>query len=223
MVNVCVPVLKRYDLLRKMVMSLERSTLPAQVLVINNGGMPDSVLRQAMVFWDVPFDVYTPPTPLGVAASWNYFLKIVPEERVIVNDDIIFVPTSLERLLASKADLVWAKGCGFSCFVLRDSCIAKLGLFDEEISPGYAYYEDDDYLQRLDGHRTREPSAVAMEVECGVIHEVSGTLKVNTPAEMEEHHRKFKIAQGNYVRKWGLEEAFERERVQREMLAQGGR
>lgn len=201
-----------------MVLSLERSTAPAKVHVIDNGRMGEP-LRDAIEAYGVPFDLYTPDHALSVAESWNLFLGRVPEERVIANDDVVFAPDSLARLTAHSLDLAWAKGIGFSCFVLRDSCVAKLGLFDEAISPGYAYYEDDDYLQRLDGHGTREPSALAGEVECGVRHEVSGTLKVNTPEEMEEHHRKFQIAQGNYVRKWGLEEAFEKERMQREMAA----
>lgn len=217
-VNVCVPVLKRYDLLRRMVLSLERSTVPAKVFVIDNGrlGQP---LRDAMEAYGVPFDVYMPPHALGVAESWNIFLRMVPEERVIANDDVTFAPDSIARLTAHGLDLAWAQGIGFACFVLRDSCVAKLGLFDEAISPGYAYYEDDDYLQRLDGHGTREPSAMAGEIECGVRHEISGTLKASTDEEMVEHHRKFQIAQGNYVRKWGLEEAFEKERMQREMSA----
>lgn len=201
MINVCVPVLKRYDLLQGMLQSLQRGTVvPDRVHVLDNGlrdWRPDESITLSV-------DVYVPPRPLGVAESWNWFITHVQEERVIVNDDIVFASHSLERLVASKADLVWAEGCGFSCFVIRDSCVEKLGLFDETISPGYGYYEDEDYLQRLDGRGTRPASAVAENVDCNVLHLHSQTLKAGSPGDIADHHRKFKIAQGNYARKWGV-------------------
>lgn len=218
MINICVPVLKRYDLLRKLVVSLSASSVPVGMIHILDNGRRGNRLHKAMETMGIPFTIIEPPTPLGVADSWNLFITTVPEERIIVNDDITFAPDSIAKLIASNADIIWAKDCGFSCFVLRDRCVEKIGLFDPEISPGYAYYEDDDYLQRLDGRGTRAPSAVAANVDCGVQHFKSATLKTNTPAEMAEHHRKFKIAQGNYIRKWGLEEEFERERMQREAI-----
>lgn len=208
MVNVCVPVLKRYDLLRRMLSSLQGSTVEVEaVYVIDNGNDP-ARLRLALAACPVMSYVCATDGPLSVAESWNWFLQHVEEERVIVNDDIIFTSQSLEKLTASPADLVWASGCGFSCFVLRDACIEKIGYFDETISPGYGYYEDEDYLQRLDGRGSRAPSAVAEEVEAGVQHLRSQTLAVASPAEMQEHHRRFAIAQANYAKKWKLEEAF---------------
>lgn len=204
MVNVCVPVLKRYDLLKRLLMSLRCSTLtPNKVYVIDNGRDFPRIQR-AVAGSDVGVSVHTPERPLSVAESWNWFIQNVPDDRIIANDDIVFLPESLEKLVASDADIVWAAGVGFSCFVLRDSCVEKIGFFDETISPGYAYYEDEDYLQRLDGRGTRAPSAVAANVECGVFHEHSATLKIATPQELDEHHRLFKIAQGNYAKKWNV-------------------
>lgn len=200
MINVCVPVLSRYDLLRDLLLSLCFSTVSPRVYIIDNGrnaARIDEATRDFMV------SIHRPDRPMGVAESWNYFLANVPEERVITNDDITFSADSLERLAASKADLVWA--CGFSCFLIRDTCVKKLGVFDESISPGYGYYEDEDYLQRLDGRGTRAASAVAENVECGVRHVHSATLKAETPEGLEEHHRKFKIAQNNYARKWRVQ------------------
>lgn len=135
---------------------------------------------------------------MGVAESWNWFIENVPEERVICNDDVNFAPDSLERLVATKGDIVSA-GCGFSCFVIRDSCVRKIGLFDESISPGYGYYEDDDYMARL-----RRGGLHFASIDCGVAHLVSQTLKSFTEAEMQEHHRKFHIARANFVSKWGM-------------------
>lgn len=205
MINVCVPVLRRYDLLANLLISLGSSSVkPDAVYIIDNGRCQDKLdaaLRRSPVknvFVDVP------EANLGVAASWNRFLQQVPEERVIANDDVTFGPDSLRLLLASRADIVWAAGEGFSCFVMRDSCIEKVGFFDETISPGYGYYEDDDFLQRLDGRGTKPPIAVAQNVACGVGHSRSSTLAAATAFETMEHHRRFKIAQRNYMQKWGL-------------------
>lgn len=211
MITICVPVLKRYDLLCGLLASLETSDVcPDKVQVIDNGRnhvqigkVMDRVARTAAGV-AARTEVHVPDHPMGVAESWNWFIEHVPQERVIVNDDIIFAPHSLGKLLSSPADLVWAKGCGFSCYVLRDSGVQKIGPFDEAISPGYGYYEDEDYLQRLDGRGTKPRKAEAEEVDCGVTHLHSQTLQAASHEDLMEHHRKFKIAQGNYMKKWGL-------------------
>lgn len=205
MLNVCVPVLRRYDMLANLLLSLGDSTLrPDAIYIIDNGRNPlklDEALRKSPI---KEIFVEVPEANLGVAASWNFFLQNVSEERVIVNDDVTFGPDSLRLLVASKADLVWAKGEGFSCYVMRDSCVEKVGFFDETISPGYGYYEDDDYLQRLDGRGTKPALAVAEDVQCGLGHSRSSTLAAATAFETMDHHRRFKIAQHNYMTKWGL-------------------
>jgi GT2 family glycosyltransferase len=206
MISVCVPVLRRYDLLRGMILScLEGTVKPDNYYIIDNG-RNERRLLEALGDFDITIKVHTPQQNLGVAASWNWFLRKVPEERIITNDDIIFGPDSIRQLIAAPYDLVW--GSGFSCFVIRDSCVAKLGMFDETLSPGYGYYEDDDYLQRLDGRGTKPRNATAENVECGIVHLNSMTLDAASHEELLDHHRKFLIAQANYVKKWGLEEVF---------------
>ena len=204
-INICIPVLKRYDMLKKLFVSLQTSQpKPNRIIVIDNGQNAESM---ADVMTEAPCNVlwHVPHQPLSVAESWNWFIKNVPEERIISNDDVEFSYDSIAKMAAAEADLVWAEGVGFSCFLIRDSCVEKLGLFDETISPGYGYYEDEDYLQRLDGRGTRPPSAIAVNVDAGVDHLRSSTLAVNTPQEWEDHHRKFAIAQRNYMRKWGID------------------
>lgn len=209
MIHLCVPVLKRYDLLRDLLASLKFSTsLSLLELHVINNGHDFARLNTALLASPVKPQVHEPEWSMGVAESWNWFLRNVPEDRIIANDDVTFAPNSLEKLAATDADLAWAAGNGFSCFLIRDSCVEKVGLFDEDISPGYGYYEDEDYLQRLDGRGTREPLARAMNVECGVKHFHSATLKAASHHEILEHHRKFKIAQSNYIKKWHLEETF---------------
>lgn len=205
MINVCVPTLRRYDLLKKLVESLGPSTVrPDAIYIVDNGQDQDGRLRKVIEATTIPIFTYTPCKPMGVAESWNWFLDNVPEERVIANDDITFATESLEKLVACPADLVWASGIGFSCFVIRNSCVEKLGRFDETISPGYGYYEDEDYLQRLDGRGTKPRQATAENVDCGVKHLKSSTLLAASHKQILEHHRKFKIAQNNYMKKWGL-------------------
>ncbi len=91
MIHVCIPVLRRYDCLRDSLKSLERSTVPYLVHVVDNG-RNDEKMREVGEFH---CDVFTPERPLGVAESWNWFIKNIPEERVIVNDDVTFAPVVL--------------------------------------------------------------------------------------------------------------------------------
>jgi hypothetical protein len=200
-IHICVPIKKRYDLFRRQLVSLRASSMSYDVHVINNGDET------------VPGDEHVvsilKPTPaLSVAASWNWFINHVPQERLITNDDVMFGRDTLEKMHYTPADLVMAEGCGFSCFIIRDSCISKIGLFDESISPGYGYYEDEDYLQRIDGRGTREPSVIMRNVAADVVHLKSQTLEVSSPSELHEHHRRFRIAQRNYAKKWHLEAEF---------------
>lgn len=195
-VSVCVPVLKRYDLLRGMLLSLEKSAIKVDVAYVLDNGRNQETLNRALDGIKLEIWTHAPEKPMGVAESWNWFLRDVPEERIIANDDVLFAPETVGLLLARTEPLVL--GCGFSCFVLRDACVDKVGYFDEEISPGYAYYEDEDYMTRV--LQLKVPVA---GIECGVEHLRSSTLVASTPAELEQHHRKFRRAMENYRRKHG--------------------
>lgn len=202
MIHVCVPVLKRYDLFKNLLLSLRDSTVKPDAVYIINNGKDVARLNTALTVCPCKFFVHFPDVPMGVAESWNWFIMNTPEDRVISNDDILFAPESLEKMCAATADLVWASG--FSCYLIRDACVEKIGLFDEAISPGYGYYEDEDYLQRLDGRGTKPRQATAENVDCGVVHLHSQTLKASSHQEVLDHHRKFLIARDNYSRKWGV-------------------
>jgi GT2 family glycosyltransferase len=192
MINVCVPVLRRYDMLKKLIASVPTKHTP--VYIIDNGRNPE------MVKWALAGGeafVHTPAAQMGVAESWNWFIDNVDEDRVISNDDIEFAPDSLERMAASPADFV-SCSFGFSCFLIRQGCIDRVGRFDETISPGYAYFEDMDYLRRM-----RVAGVEDAVVECGVIHHYSQTVKGLSAQQLAEHNRRFYIAQENYTQKWG--------------------
>ncbi len=194
----CVPVIKRYDLLRDMLLSLDRSTVkPDLVYIIDNGRNSE---RVSMAMSYTLSKVFTPDKPMGLAESWNWFITHVPEERLIVNDDLTFAPNDLEMIVNTPGDFVSAlagsNAC--SCFLLRDSCVEKVGLFDETISPGYAYYEDCDYVERMVQKKVRITA-----VSSGVVHVGSATLAKASESERMEHNRRFMIAQENFVKKWG--------------------
>lgn len=181
-------------------MSLERSTLqPSSVTVIDNGRDANKV-EFAMYGIQLKVDIFTPSTPFGVAESWNWFIKHLPEERIITNDDISFFPDSVEAMCATPGDLVF--GHGYSCFLIRDSAVQKIGMFDENISPGYAYWEDIDYDMRIRLAVVNGVNFVQENAPCMVAHGGSKTNDVASPKEIEAHHRKFTIARQNFVSKW---------------------
>lgn len=193
MINVCVPVLKRYDLLQDMLRSLEAgSRRPDKVYVIDNGQNGVPAVRTSF-----PVIVLQPEIPLGVAESWNWFIRNVPADRLITNDDIVFGPDSLQAMV-NRPEVFVSCGFGFACFLLRDECVQRVGLFDESISPGYAYFEDRDYFNRMKAEKI-----VDYVVECGVEHKHSQTLASFSPEEQQQHHKKFVLAQTNFLKKWG--------------------
>lgn len=205
-IHVCVPVLRRYDLLRRMLLSLRESTVtPTSIRIIDNGC--DLPKLKASVAGTIS-NVYAQRvlSPLGVAASWNCFLDM-PEERIIVNDDIVFGPESLERLTETSGDIVF--GHGFSCFLIRNSCVAKVGRFDEDISPGYAYYEDCDYMERIRNECRRGNWVTVKDVEADLIHGDQGkgscTYRAGTEAEISDHWKRHHHAHQNFLRKYGAE------------------
>lgn len=196
MICVCVPVLKRYDLLRELLESLALSTVePNGVYVIDNG-MNLAAIAEATDGFLFPIIVHTPESKMGVAESWNYFLENVPGDPIITNDDITFAPGSIAAMMTSKAPFV-SCSFGFSCFIVRRECRDKVGLFDEKISPHYAYFEDMDYLRRM-----KTAGVIDEVVQCGVEHKQSSTPERYTKEEWDLHHIKFEIARSNYERKW---------------------
>ena len=200
MIHVCVPVLKRYDLLRNMLLSLTTGSLkPFAFYIIDNGQNAANINAAVEGIFPVPH-VFVPARPMGLASAWNWFIAHVPQERLICNDDLLFARDSLERLASIPGDFVsglpGSNAC--SCFLLRDSCVAKVGVFDESISPGYAYFEDCDYVERMIMH-----GIPISGTDVGLVHVGSATLGANTVDEWNEHHRKFSLAQENFRAKWG--------------------
>jgi GT2 family glycosyltransferase len=186
-----------YDLAQKCIDSANRGTVvPDRFLIVDNGG--------SCPISGPNIEVFRPGRNIGVAASWNWFIENTKDFCIIANDDIEFWPDTTERMIQKMEEgneFVWVYlGLnGFSCFLLKHSLVRRIGKFDESISPGYGYFEDNDYHHRM---------AMAGVVEAGspdvgATHNGSSTLKRFTPQQEEDHHRRFTIAQRNYVKKWG--------------------
>lgn len=98
------------------------------------------------------------PCNIGVATSWNLIIKsfLMEPYWVICNHDISFQPGLLNELYNKiqdeSVDMIHGSGGDFGdgsydFFLIRDSIIKKIGLFDENCYP--AYCEDADYIMRI--------------------------------------------------------------------------
>jgi len=122
--NLTVPVLNRYDLLDRMIASIDYPI--RHLLIVDNGA--STVMEDVRI--DVPdcveLTTYLPmPANLGVAASWNLGIKSFPydDRWFFASNDVEFV--------------------GYEA-------VRRLGLFDEAFFP--AYFEDNDYNTRANHH-----------------------------------------------------------------------
>ena len=144
--NLIVPVLNRYDLLQRMLDSVD---VPVEhLLVIDNGQGSDLFFSDK--FANVT--VLNMPANLGVAGSWNLGIKCFPYARrwFIVSNDVEFQAGSLEVLAQARSDEITLVDAfpHWQVFVLGDEAVNDIGLFDESLFP--AYFEDNDYMRRAE-------------------------------------------------------------------------
>lgn len=202
MITVCIPTLNSIGTFWKCVDSVLNSSIECNIVVIDNGRYINE-LRERMV-------IHRPLSNLGVAGSWNWFIDNVPADRIITNDDIVFDQYAIEELCKSNdhRNLICPVNLGspFSCFLLPDEVVEKVGKFDEWISPRYAYFEDNDYSYRmslLDVGITRAENST-------VDHVGSSTIKHFDKLKEKTHHDKFRLARDHYEKKWGGEPGHEK-------------
>lgn len=144
--NLIVPVLNRYDLLQRMLDSVD---VPVQhLLIIDNGEGADN-LQFSDKFLKVSH--LRMPANLGVGGSWNLGIKSFPyaQRWFITSNDVVFLPGALESLSQARRDEITltADFPYWQCFALGDELVSTIGLFDE---CGFypAYFEDNDYMRR---------------------------------------------------------------------------
>jgi GT2 family glycosyltransferase len=146
--NLIVPVLNRYDLLQRMLSSIDYPI--RHLFIIDNGNGPEEVLNipdwvREVTYSPVPFN-------LGVAASWNLGIKCFPHHNrwFFASNDIYFEQGALAKLSSAKTDELTL--CEmfpyFQAFVVGEEVVESVGLFDEIYYP--AYFEDTDYVRRAE-------------------------------------------------------------------------
>ena len=146
--NLIVPVLNRYDLLQRMLDSVD---VPVQHLLIIDNGLGTDSLEISDKFAKVTH--LRMPANMGVGGSWNLGIKSFPYAHrwFIASNDVVFLPGALESLSKARRDEITltADAPHWQCFALGDEAVSDLGLFDE---CGFypAYFEDNDYMRRAD-------------------------------------------------------------------------
>ena len=140
-----VPVLNRFDLLKRMVESID---VNATVYVINNSGVEQAFEHDNSL---VEIHWVNLPSNLGVASSWNLGIKMLPFETrwFFTSADCVFAPGDLELLQTAKRDALTLcdKFPYYQTFVVGDEIVNTVGLFDESLHP--IYFEDNDYERRI--------------------------------------------------------------------------
>ena len=141
-----VPVLNRFDLLQRMVNSID---VDATVYVINNSGVRQDFEHSNEL---VSMHWVDLPSNLGVASSWNLGIKMLPFESrwFITSADTWFQPGALALLDQAKSDAVTLSNSFpyWQAFAVGEQVVEKVGLFDEALHP--IYFEDNDYQRRCE-------------------------------------------------------------------------
>jgi GT2 family glycosyltransferase len=153
--NLIVPVLTRYDLLQRMLDSID---IPVKhLLIVDNGAgdNPDDLPVNTLQLSDVITEVtYLPmPANLGVAGSWNLGIQSFPfdDRWFIVSDDVVFHPGAMQSWLDQSHTgqvTISAEWPHWQFFTVGEDVVNTVGLFDSNFFP--ANFEDDDYRWRCE-------------------------------------------------------------------------
>lgn len=174
--NLIIPVLNRYDLLQRMVSSID--TPVQHLLIIDNGASE----VEDDIGIDIPDTVqhttYLPmPSNLGVAASWNLGIKLFPldDRWTFASNDMYFYPGEMQKLAQANPEELtlitdWPR---WHAFTIGQTVVQTVGLMDEALYP--AYYEDDDYLRRCEHHQI---PVTYLDIQTG--HDNSSTIHADT-------------------------------------------
>ena len=171
--NLIVPVLNRYDLLQRMLDSIDVPV--GHLLIIDNGASEVEKDIDLHIPDCVGHTTYLPmPANLGVAASWNLGVKLFPydDRWFIASNDVQFAPGALERLSEARVDSITLSSMfpRWQAFCLGYEAVRRVGLFDEAFFP--AYFEDTDMKRRATHHNV---PIVLMDIP--MTHDNSSTLR----------------------------------------------
>jgi GT2 family glycosyltransferase len=170
--NLIVPVLNRYDLLDRMIASIDYPI--GHLLIVDNGA--STVMEDVGI--DVPACVehttYLPmPANLGVSGSWNLGIKSFPyaDRWFFASNDVQFHPGALEALSEARRDEITVSDMfpHWQAFCLGYEAVKRVGLFDEGFFP--AFCEDNDMTRR-----TEHAGVTIRRVDVPMVHDNSSTI-----------------------------------------------
>jgi GT2 family glycosyltransferase len=194
-----IPTLCRYDLLVKLLQSIEKgSELPSGYIIIDNGGNLTLEQLKIIIEREVSIQLISPGENWGVARSWNHILELVGNEPVVIsNDDIVFGHRTFQEISSAAKEHTFVEGLGWALFAQGPECIARVGWYDCNFYP--AYYEDNDYDVRLKRAGIRPFRALSEPVEHFGWATTRGLPedKVKWLNEMREKNRQY------FLQKWG--------------------
>lgn len=185
--NLIVPVLNRYDLLQGMLNSIDEPV--GELLIIDNGGEAD-----ALIFPELAQEVHfiQLPSNLGVAASWNLGIKLLPHHETwfFASNDMTFKPGGMKTFAEARRDelTLTHEFPYWQCFALGDTVVEEVGLFDEAFYP--AYMEDVDYQRRVKaaGYDVRVLPIETTHANSSTIHSDSFYKSRNNLTHAYNHH-----------------------------------
>ena len=206
-INYCIPTYKSFDECKTAVKSLlYGSIIPDNIVIIDNSGDGSGAIalqeltdNKRVIIWPQTYN-------LGVAASWNKFMRELAQDYVIIGNDDVFVHTDTIKILVDTAEkrqdapLIYSdnnSGNAYSLFLLKQWGFEAIGPFDEHFYPGY--FEDNDYERR------RELAGFPVVHAHGATfdHIGSSTIKKYSQAEMDRHHHLFRANEQYFRAKWG--------------------
>lgn len=166
--NLTIPVLNRYDLLQRMLDSID---YPIRHLFIIDNGRKAPELRIPDFVEEVT--IFRAPSNLGVAESWNLGIKSFALDEVFyfASADMVYAEGDLE-LLASASPEKISLASSFpywQTFAIGSRVVERIGLFDSNFYP--IYFEDTDYQRRAS-----EAGIEAIYLPLRVLHDNSSTI-----------------------------------------------
>lgn len=169
--NLIVPVLTRYDLLNRMLATIDYPI--RDLVIVDNGGHYQDLFGMPALDSVQSVWVLSMPSNLGVAGSWNLGVKSLPHDDrwFITSNDVWFRPGALETLsTATRGSLSLSNSFPhYHTFAIGEDVVRRVGLFDERLTP--AYFEDNDFERRV---KMAGLPVAYLDIDCG--HDNSSTL-----------------------------------------------
>jgi len=186
--NLTVPVLNRYDLLDRMIRSIDYPV--KHLLIIDNGRgfseLPENPNVLAVSILDMPSN-------LGVATSWNLGIKSFAEDDVFffTSADTQYKPGALETLSHASPERITlaTQFPHWHTFAIGSKVVERIGLFDESLYP--IYFEDNDYMRRAD-------QAGVIQERLNIVTQHDNSSTINSDAELKKKNSKTFISNKVY-------------------------